>query len=74
MHQRDTAILKNSKLYVELQEANKQLAELDQQRSGAMEVVQSVAPPPDALPQPCGMNAVPGSPKAPALAAPLPST
>ena len=32
---------------------------MDQQRSGAMEVVQSVAPPPDALPQPCGMNAAP---------------
>ena len=64
MNQRDTAILKNKK----------PTTELDQQRSGAMEVVQPVAPAPDALPRPCGMNALPGPPTAPALIAPIPST
>ena len=34
-------------------------------------MVQSVAPPPDALSKPCGLIAVAGPPKAPALMAPL---
>ena len=58
MIQRDDAILKNGRLYVELQEANKKLGELDTQRGGAMEVVQSAPPPPHAIPQPCGMKAI----------------
>jgi len=67
MIQRDDAILKNGRLYVELQEANKKLGELDTQRGGAMEVVQSAPPPPHAIPQPCGMKVIYGLPKAPAL-------
>jgi hypothetical protein len=58
MIQRDDAILKNGRLYVELQEANKKLGELDTQRGGAMEAVQSAPPPPHAIPQPCGMKAI----------------
>ena len=50
MVQRDDAILKNGRLYVELQEANKKLGELDMQRGGAMEVVQSAPPPPHVIP------------------------
>ena len=66
MVQRDDAILKNGRLYVELQEANKKLGELDMQRGGAM-VVQSAPPPPHVIFQPCGMKAIYGLPKAPAL-------
>ena len=66
MIQRDDAILKNGRLYVELQEANKKLGELDMQRGGAM-VVQSAPPPPHVIFQPCGMKAIYGLPKAPAL-------
>jgi hypothetical protein len=50
MVQRDDAILKNGRLYVELQEANKKLGELYMQRGGAMEVVQSAPPPPHVIP------------------------
>ena len=59
MIQRDDAILKNG-IYVEFQEANKKLGELDTQRGGAMEVVQSAPPPPHAIPQPCSMKVIYG--------------
>ena len=49
MVQRDDAVLKNGRLYVQLQEANKKLGELDMQRGGAMEVVQSAPPPPHVI-------------------------
>ena len=69
MIQRDDAILKNG-IYVELQEANKKLGELNAQRGGLMELVQSAPPPPHvthAIPQPSGMKAIYRLPKAPAL-------
>ncbi|CAL1132557.1 unnamed protein product, partial [Cladocopium goreaui] len=69
MIQRDDAILKNG-IYVELQEANKKLGELNAQRGGSMELVQSAPPPPHvthAIPQPSGMKAIYRLPKAPAL-------
>eukprot|EP00435_Cladocopium_sp_Y103_P049219 s3561_g14.t1 len=55
MVQRDAAILKNGKLYVELQESNKRLTEANQQRQNVEDVVMAVAPQPHAIPHPSGM-------------------
>ena len=63
MIQRDAAILKNGKLYVELQGANKRPMRATHHNGGAMEVVQSVVPPPHAIPQPTGMTPMLGMPK-----------